>query len=91
MKKNITTSSSSVKVPVAGQVKASKFEPKQFVKSGLSEEDVIEIKQAFDLFDTDQGGSIDTKCNLEIKFRIKSSNDFIGFRIEKCSYLPNGL
>ena len=30
-------------------------------KTGVSEAEVVEYKQAFDLFDTDQGGSIDTK------------------------------
>ena len=30
-------------------------------KTGVSEAEVMEYKQAFDLFDTDQGGSIDTK------------------------------
>jgi len=37
------------------------FDPSPFVKSGTPEEVVLEIKNAFDLFDTDQGGSIDTK------------------------------
>lgn len=30
-------------------------------KFNISEAEVTELKQAFDLFDTDQGGSIDTK------------------------------
>lgn len=30
-------------------------------KFKLSEDDVLQYKQSFDLFDTDQGGSIDTK------------------------------
>lgn len=39
------------------------FDPSQWVKQGHAEEVVLEIKNAFDLFDTDQGGSIDTKGN----------------------------
>lgn len=38
-----------------------KFNAAAFVKPGLSEEEVLEIKKAFDLFDTDQGGSVDLK------------------------------
>jgi centrin-1 len=37
------------------------WQASQFAKDGLTEEQVLEIKAAFDLFDTDQGGSIDTK------------------------------
>ena len=37
------------------------FDPSPWVKQGHAEETVVEIKSAFDLFDTDQGGSIDTK------------------------------
>jgi Ca2+-binding EF-hand superfamily protein len=39
------------------------FDPKVYAKNGISEEDVTAIKAAFDLFDTDQGGSIDIKGN----------------------------
>jgi hypothetical protein len=38
-----------------------KFDPKAFAKNGVSEDEVTTIKTAFDLFDTDQGGSIDIK------------------------------
>ena len=37
------------------------FDPKAYAKNGVSEEEVVGIKAAFDLFDTDQGGSIDIK------------------------------
>lgn len=37
------------------------FNASQYVRPGLSEAEVEEIKAAFDLFDSDQGGSIDTK------------------------------
>ena len=35
------------------------FDPKHYAKDGVSEDEVKQIKQAFDLFDSDQGGSID--------------------------------
>lgn len=37
------------------------FDPKAYAKNGVSEEEVLVIKTAFDLFDSDQGGSIDIK------------------------------
>ncbi len=37
------------------------FDLTPYIKAGAPEEVVLEIKTAFDLFDTDQGGSIDTK------------------------------
>jgi hypothetical protein len=45
------------------------FDPSPWTKLGHAEEVVLEIKTAFDLFDTDQGGSIDTKGNLKSYFR----------------------
>lgn len=38
---------------------SSKFNAASYVKPGVSEADVEEIKRSFDLFDTDQGGSVD--------------------------------
>lgn len=40
------------------------FDAKAYAKNGVTEDEVNTIKQAFDLFDTDQGGSIDIKGNL---------------------------
>jgi hypothetical protein len=40
------------------------FDPKQWAKNGVTEEEVTAIKQAFDLFDTDQGGSVDIKGKI---------------------------
>ena len=37
------------------------FDPKAWAKNGVSEEEVQSAKQAFDLFDTDQGGTVDIK------------------------------
>lgn len=41
--------------------KGNEFNPKPYERPGLSEEEVMEIKEAFDLFDTDGGGSIDPR------------------------------
>ena len=35
------------------------FDASEFARPGLSEDEVMEIKEAFDLFDSDGGGSID--------------------------------
>jgi hypothetical protein len=37
------------------------FNPAAYVKPGLSLAEVEEMKATFDLFDTDQGGSVDAK------------------------------
>jgi Ca2+-binding EF-hand superfamily protein len=40
--------------------KTTTFEVKTYEKNGLTEDEVLEIKEAFDLFDTDKSGEIDT-------------------------------
>lgn len=37
------------------------FDAKAYAKNGVSEEEVTAAKSAFDLFDSDQGGSVDIK------------------------------
>lgn len=37
------------------------FSPKDFATPYISEEEVLEIKKAFDLFDRDLGGAIDPR------------------------------
>ena len=51
-----------------GAVPAKKggFNAADYVKNGVTEEEVTQYKQAFDLFDTDQGGSVDTKGNASV-------------------------
>lgn len=51
----------------SGGSNAKKFDAKSFVKNGVTEEEVVAIKAAFDLFDSDQGGSVDIKGNFQIK------------------------
>lgn len=42
------------------------FNAKDFVRVGVNEEEVNDIKLAFDLFDTDGGGAVDPKGKAEI-------------------------
>ena len=39
--------------------RSSQFDPSQYTNTGLSEDEIIEIKEAFDLFDANKNGSID--------------------------------
>ena len=39
--------------------KTTAFDTKNYEKNGLTEDEVLEIKEAFDLFDTDKSGEID--------------------------------
>ena len=41
--------------------KQQEFNPKNYEKNGLTEDEVLEIKEAFDLFDSDHSGTIDTE------------------------------
>jgi centrin-1 len=49
--------------------KKNEFNPKNFEKNGLTEDEVMEIKEAFDLFDSDKSGEIDTE---ELKSALKN-------------------
>jgi hypothetical protein len=40
------------------------FDPKAYAKNGISEEEVATVKIAFDLFDSDQGGTVDIKGKI---------------------------
>jgi centrin-1 len=51
------------------QKKSNEFNPKDYEKNGLTEEEVLEIKEAFDLFDNDKSGEIDTD---ELKQALKN-------------------
>lgn len=41
--------------------RANKFQANKYLRPGLTEDEIEEIKEAFDLFDTDGSGSIDPK------------------------------
>ena len=56
MSKSKSQVKSSTPVPSKGA-----FDAKRFATSGVSEDEVNNIKAAFDLFDSDQGGTIDIK------------------------------
>ena len=43
------------------EIKQEAFDPKNYEKYGLTEDEVLEIKEAFDLYDTDHSGNIDTE------------------------------
>ena len=57
-----------VEVTMAQRSKA-KFNAKKYERPGLTEDEIEEIKEAFDLFDTDGSGSIDPK---ELKAAMQS-------------------
>jgi hypothetical protein len=69
--------------------KSKQFNAKAFERPGLTEEEVLEIKEAFDLFDTDGGGSIDPKGIIIFKCRIEGSHDFSGFLVKKPNHLSD--
>lgn len=56
-RKQVTTQQAKAPEPP----KKATFDPKAWAKSGVSEEEVSAAKVAFDLFDTDLGGSVDIK------------------------------
>lgn len=55
------------------------FDSKQWTKNGVSEEEVTSCKNAFDLFDSDQGGSIDIKCSSYSNLELKAAMTSLGF------------
>ena len=59
----VTTQAAKTTLPPA-QGKA--FNAANYVRPGVSEAEIADIKVAFDLFDTDQGGSIDTNCTYSL-------------------------
>ena len=56
-------------VAQAQPAKPEEFNPKKYERQGLTEEEVNEIKEAFDLFDTDKSGEIDAE---ELKQALKN-------------------
>ena len=58
-----------MKKPQGTTNKKNEFDAKKYEKNGLTEDEVMEIKEAFDLFDTDKSGEIDTN---ELKQALKN-------------------
>lgn len=63
MSKAKPTTSQPAKSAPAPPAKAG-FDPKAYAKNGVTEEEVLAAKTAFDLFDSDQGGSVDIKGTI---------------------------
>ena len=53
-----TTTKTTVKTTTSAPAKATTFDTKNYEKNGLTEDEVLEIREAFDLFDTDKSGEI---------------------------------
>ena len=51
-----TTKKTVTKIPARGD-----FDPEDFIRPGLTEEEILEIKDAFDLFDVEKTGKIETR------------------------------
>ena len=54
-----TTTVTKTQVSSGAAPKGGKFDTKNYEKNGLTEDEVLEIREAFDLFDTDHSGEID--------------------------------
>ena len=59
----MSKSRSQAKAPAPA--KGGAFDAKRYAQGGVSEEEVVQIKAAFDLFDTDQGGSVDINGTID--------------------------
>jgi Ca2+-binding EF-hand superfamily protein len=57
-KTTVTTTTKTVVKSTGGSTGA-KFDTKNYETNGLTEDEVLEIREAFDLFDTDKSGEID--------------------------------
>ena len=58
-KTTVTTTTKTTVTKTTGGSTGAKFDTKNYEKNGLTEDEVLEIKEAFDLFDTDHSGEID--------------------------------
>ena len=61
--KTVTTTTTKTTITKTGGPSSSgaKFDTKNYEKNGLTEDEVLEIREAFDLFDTDKSGEIDVQ------------------------------
>lgn len=83
-----TTTAAKTTAPPAPP-KSAGFDAKAWAKNGVTEEEVTAAKTAFDLFDSDQGGSVDIKGIAFSKPRIEGRNDFSWIREQERSHLPD--
>ena len=58
---NLTMSSNTKQKPISSTVTSSTKQQQQQRRPGLTDDEVEELRQAFDLFDTDGSGTIDPK------------------------------
>ena len=58
----VTTTTTTTTKNTVPPTTSKQFSAANYVKPGVTEADILTYKTAFDLFDTDQGGSIDTNC-----------------------------
>lgn len=65
MKKAPAATATTAKTPLP-PAQGKSFNPANYVRPGVDEQEILNIKAAFDLFDTDQGGSIDTNCKKSL-------------------------
>lgn len=64
MKKGPATTATTGKQAQSAPPPSKGFNIANYVRPGVTEDEAKQIKTAFDLFDTDQGGSIDFNCTL---------------------------
>lgn len=76
--------------PPAPAAKAA-FDPKQWAKNGVTEDEVAVAKVAFDLFDSDQGGSVDIKGIVSPIFRAQGRHDLPRILDQESGHLPDDL
>lgn len=62
----------------AAAKKPAAFDAKKYERPGLTEDEILEIKEAFDLFDSDQSGSIDIN-------ELKNSMISLGFQAKNAT------
>ena len=56
------------------------FDPTPYVREGVTAEEVLEIKTAFDLFDADKGGLIEPKGKQQVTQRSRTPWTRSGWR-----------
>jgi hypothetical protein len=60
-------------------VKTSGFNAKDYVRVGVNEDEINDIKLAFDLFDTDGGQSIDPRGTNNHYFRVEKLDGLVRY------------